>query len=73
MLTLNQVNKALKNLGHDVELVRGQDYFWLSGPDAEHAERQGIYVAKINHQTLDQWIEDCLEIINDSKQRKPQE
>jgi hypothetical protein len=54
MLTLKGVNAELKRRGYAEELVRGEGYFWFDGPTLW--PRTAVYVYRLNHLTLDQWV-----------------
>ncbi len=56
--TLKQVNKRLKELSIDLELVRGDGYFYVVGKDSELMYNTSIMVRKISSLTVDQWIFD---------------
>jgi hypothetical protein len=58
MTTLKQVNKRLKELSIDLELVRGNGYFYVVGKDSESMYNTSIMVRKISSLTVDQWIFD---------------
>jgi hypothetical protein len=59
MIKLATVNKALAARGHaNVELVRGDGYFYFIGEDADQFYTSSVYVYRLNQLTLDQWIAD---------------
>lgn len=58
MLTLKSLNREVKKLFPGYELVKGSDYFYIWGPDTEMWDSTMIYVAKLNHFTLDQWLDE---------------
>lgn len=43
MTTLKQVNKALKEKFGDLELVRGNGYYYFSGTVSSNWKEQGLY------------------------------
>lgn len=58
MVTLKQINKALKNKGYEVELVRGEGYFYFFGNDADYLTSQGVYIPRLSDQSVEKWVED---------------
>jgi hypothetical protein len=56
--TLKQVNKRLMELSINLELVRGNGYFYVVGKDSELMYNTSIMVRKISSLTVDQWIFD---------------
>lgn len=57
-LTLKAINKALKEKGYSTELVRGNDYFYFTGEEASRFFFSGVYVARLNELTLEQWVQE---------------
>lgn len=57
-LTLKTVAKALVAEGFpaDIELVQGNGYLYFAGGDAHTWYSSSVYVCRLNHLTLDQWI-----------------
>ncbi len=59
MLQLRTINKALAARGHaNVELVKGDGYFYFIGEDADQFYTSSVYVYRLNQLTLEQWIND---------------
>jgi len=68
MLNLKSVNKAIQKEFPDVELVKGDGYFYFWPTDAaqsaesfhwlETADTTSVMVNRINDLTLDQWFEE---------------
>ena len=58
MLTLKAVNKEIKKLGFDCELVKGKDYFYFHGCAVDLSQDTSVYVSTLNQLTLDEWIEE---------------
>lgn len=56
MLTLKQVNKAIRELGGEEELVKGEGYYYFINGEADLWE--SVYVCRLNELTLHGWIED---------------
>lgn len=62
--SLAQVNKALHKKYPKIDLVRGNDYYYLHSNDKETAlklaglRQTGIYVYSIKQMTIDQWIKE---------------
>jgi hypothetical protein len=57
MLTLKKVNALVKHL--DVELVKGEGYFYLLDADGRQIG-ESICVYRLNHMSLEKWL-DCIE------------
>lgn len=58
---VRSVTKKLRSLGYDVELVRGDGYFWFHGPDDPldgHSESptQSVYVSNLNAFSINEWV-----------------
>lgn len=64
---VRSVTKRLRSLGYDVELVRGDGYFWFHGPDDpldDHSisNTQSVYVSNLHAFSIEQWVEQFLEL-----------
>lgn len=65
MLTLARVNKKIQEKYPKLLLVRGEDYFYFSSDDDALAdallarESSAVYVYRLNHQSLEQWLADA--------------
>ena len=70
MLRISNVNIALKEEGIDAELVKGEGYYWFDGSDVEYAKTTSVMVYRLNHLTLEQWIECAKEFKEESKKVK---
>lgn len=57
MLHIKSINKKIRSLGIDLELINGPGYFYFVGPGSENLYTASVLVYKLNHLTLDQWIE----------------
>lgn len=66
---ISQVNRALKNEGYNVLLVKGEGYFYVWSEDLKiqkslsHLEITSIYVCYLNQQTIDEWVADVKSIV----------
>lgn len=58
MLTLKAVNKEIKKLVLDCELVKGSGYYYFCGSAVEIAKDTSVHVNTLNQLTLDEWIEE---------------
>ena len=59
MVTLKQINKAIKALGGEEELVKGDGYFYFEGGNASSWEQSGVYgVFRLNDLPLERWIDE---------------
>ncbi len=61
MVQLRTVNKAIKARwpGTDLELVKGDDYFYFIGAGTERCKTASVYVPRLNDLTLDRWLEEA--------------
>lgn len=65
-LTLKKVNAELKKLYKDVELVQGKGYFYFIGEDVKYVKEQSVGgVYKLNDQTLEAWLRDAKEKVEE--------
>ena len=62
MLTLNKVNKTLQKYDPEVELVKGNGYFYFCGGDCSDWYTSSVYVCRLNQLSLDRWIEEYLSL-----------
>lgn len=53
---ISQVNAALKKAGLDAEIVKGNGYFYFSGPGTEKWYTASVMVNSVSQLTLDQWV-----------------
>lgn len=72
MLTCKQINKVIQQKYPNLELVRGDGYFYLLGTigdtvnhDVANWPEGSIYVCRLNHMTMEQWIDTIYGMIND--------
>ena len=63
MLTLRQVNKKLKELYGDIELVKGDGYLYFVSEHKDFQDSTMVYVDKLNDLTLDRWLEEAAAVI----------
>lgn len=61
-LTCKAITQAMNQRGIPGELVRGRGYFYLWDKEGEEsfwsmAYSSSIYVYRLNHMTLDKWLE----------------
>jgi hypothetical protein len=54
-LTLKTVNAELKRLGHDVELAKGDGYFYFRSGEAANWLDTTVKVEKLSTLTLEEW------------------
>ena len=62
-LTLAAVNKALAAEGLNMELHKGDGYFYFTGDDADRAS---VMTYRLNDQPLETWIRDARSIKENS-------
>jgi|DEB0MinimDraft_6_1074348.scaffolds.fasta_scaffold14713_2 hypothetical protein len=59
MLTLKKVNAAIQKIEDGWELVKGEGYFyWVHPTDLSYLDLSTVSVYRLNHLTLDQWIDE---------------
>lgn len=69
MISIKTVNNALKKLGHEEKLCKGNGYFYFYDGNADNWYTSSVGVYTINQLTLDQWIESFLRLKEDHKKR----
>lgn len=56
--SIAQIHRAMRKEGlGDYELVKGEGYFYLVGPDTECWYETSIYSYRLNHMSINQWID----------------
>src|SRR5580704_18111321 len=55
-LTLKAINDELKQLGNDVDIEKGEGYFYFWKGDANNWLDRTVNVPKVSSLTLEQWI-----------------
>lgn len=68
MLTLKRVNNHLAQLGFNVELVKGDGYFYCIGEDVDGAYSTSIYTYRLNDLDMDRWVFEVRSIIESKSQ-----
>ena len=63
-MTLNQINKALKERGYTAELVKGKGYFYFVGNGLNCAASTSVMVNSVNQLSIDEWIKECEDLYN---------
>lgn len=69
MLTLKTVNREIQKSFPGFELFKGDDIFYIVGPGTELWYQTSIYTYRLNHLTIEQWIEEVKYLINLNKGR----
>jgi hypothetical protein len=64
MLTLKTVNREVQKKFPGYELLKGNGYFYVHGHNSHMWNETMIYTYRLNHMTLDQWIDSVTHIIN---------
>lgn len=67
MLTLKNLNTKVRNKWGDVEVIKGDGYFWLCGDDVPNVPSTTILAHRVNQLTLDQWLLYIEEIMNNKR------
>lgn len=60
LLRLSTVNKALPG---DLELVKGEGYFYFAGTGMESVKTASVYVPRLNDLSLDRWIAEATDLM----------
>lgn len=55
--TAKAINAAIKALGHDEIIWRGEGYYYFCEGDAHMWPETMVYCCYLNQMTLEQWIE----------------
>ena len=58
MVTIKQINKAIKALGGQEELFKGEGYMYFAGGNSSNWEQTSVYVTRVNDFTIEQWIDE---------------
>ena len=61
-VTLNKINQALALQSEldDIELVRGQGYFYFTGGNSHQWKEAGVYgTCHLSALTVDQWVDEA--------------
>jgi hypothetical protein len=72
-LTLSKVNKYIQTKYPEIELVKGENYFYVASDNDEIALKlarlfsTSIYVSKLNNVSLDKWLEYVEYVLEDSE------
>lgn len=66
-LTIKAVNKAIAARGIKAEIVQGDGYLWFSGDDVEFAYTTSVAACRLNHLTLERWMQELDEIVESHK------
>jgi len=58
------IDNAIKKLGIEAEIFKGNGYFYFVGKSMDFAKQQGIYgVYRFSDLSLDRWVEECKELV----------
>ena len=57
--TIKNVNAAIKALGGEEELIRGNGYLYFWSDEASGWYTSSVPVCYLSHLSLQQWIEEC--------------
>lgn len=67
MLTLRQINDAIRDRGIRAVLMKGRGYFYFSGQAVELASSTSVLAYQLNELTLSQWLAELDRVIGESK------
>jgi hypothetical protein len=67
MITLKQVNAALKAKGAKEMLFKGAGYFYFAEGDTWHWPGTSVYVYRLNELTLEEWLEEHESLMGESR------
>lgn len=55
--TVKNINQSLQDAGIDAEIVRGDGYFYFTGPSMDLVEEQGVYgVTRLSDLSVERWV-----------------
>ncbi len=64
MLTIKQVVKAIKQkFSVDVELYKGEGYYYFDGACVSGCSSTSVYVYTLNQLTLEQWLDEFSNLV----------
>lgn len=66
MISLGDVNRALKENGIDAVLVKGSGYYYFVGEAVKFASTSSVMVPHVSDLTVEQWLEEVREFISES-------
>lgn len=67
-MRLSTINKAAAAEGLNLELVKGNGYFYVVGPGVEHLDTASICVYRLADQTQDAWLRDMRNFAKEIKE-----
>ena len=67
MLTLRQINDAIRDRGIRAVLMKGRGYFYFSGQDVELASSTSVWVYQLDELTMPQWLAELDRIMDEMK------
>jgi len=70
-LTLKAVNAEITKRGLNLELFKGQGYFYFSGDACNLRQSTSVMVNSLNQLTLEQWVEEAVEMAKPSSSYIP--
>lgn len=70
MLTIKGVNKAIAARGIKAEICQGDGYVYFYGDDVEFAYTTSVAACRLNHLTLERWMQELDEIVASHKKFK---
>lgn len=70
MLTIKGVNKVIAARGIKAEICQGNGYVYFFGDDVEFAYTTSVAVCRLNHLTLERWMQELDDFVADSKKFK---
>lgn len=62
-ITRDGVNERLKQIGIKAELMRGEDYYYLIGRDANHLESKVILASHMGCMEFDEWVSTIIKMV----------
>lgn len=69
-LTIKSVNKAIAARGIKAEIFQGDGYLYFYGDDVELAYTTSVAVCRLNHLSLERWMQELDDIVDSHKKFK---
>lgn len=72
MINIATFNKKLAALGKDIELVKGEGYFYFAGddvigPTGVKGDTFSVYTYRFSHLTEERWMDEAKDALDESR------
>ena len=68
MLTISKINKHISCLGYELTRGKGYYYFFPISDNVPMLTSDSVYVYRLNHLTLNQWLNELNDKIKEAKE-----